>query len=261
MKNRQITFSNKLSLYKKYPIQIFIGGMFTFFPLLIFIPISLILISQSNDTPKVDYDSISNNGITSTATISDIEIITNTTINGEHPAIISYVYNADKSTYEDKVKILDSHKVNNWSINDTIDIKHLNGKSIIVDSKPFEFPWGIFIFIPFVFAAIGIPFLIYAIKKVRAEIRLYKEGTVKTATILAIVPNSGLPITNIGQSITIHYQWTELKKQTSNCKTTDFSILGDYKKGDLIKILVNEDKPSITTIYPDLIAKQNCWSI
>ena len=93
------------------------------------------------------------------------------------------------------------------------------------------------------------------------EIKLYKEGELKEGEILAITVNSGLPVTNIGQSVSVHYQYQTRNgtKMMGKSKTTDFAILSDKKKGESVKILVLPTNESKSCLYPKLVAMKNNW--
>ena len=85
----------------------------------------------------------------------------------------------------------------------------------------------------------------------------------KEGTIIALTPNSGLPITNIGQSILINYYYLGVNGQKifGKSKTTDFSIMTEKKAEDKIKIFVSENDETKSCLIPKLEAMKNNWKM
>ena len=128
--------------------------------------------------PKVDYDLINEKGKEHTAMIVAIETQHNITINGIHPTIISYKYDINGTKTTAKYKVLEERRIAKLHIGKSIAIKTFNGSSIIKDLKPYNFPIWLFLLIPLSLLLIGLPFLIYAILKLKKELELYKFGNV-----------------------------------------------------------------------------------
>ena len=84
------------------------------------------------------------------------------------------------------------------------------------------------------------------------DYNLFKNGIVKDGTIISLTPNSGLPITNIGQSILINYYYLSSSGQKifGKSKTTDFSIMTEKKSEDIIKLFVSENDETKSCIIP-----------
>ncbi len=261
-KNRSLNFSTKINLVKKRPILAQFGILFTLIPLFILLPISFIFSSLSDEAPSVDYDSVLIDGTLAEGVITNIETQFNVTINEQHPSILTYSYLIDGMKKESKVSTLEPAKVVALQVGDTVQIKYLESESIIVGFKPYSFPIGFFFLIPLPFLLIGIPFLVILIVQVTKEIALYKNGIIREAEIIAMTPNSGLPFTNLGQSVTVHYLFNSKngKRITEKSKTIDFTILSDRKKGEKVKILVSRNDESKSCLYPEIVAIENNWT-
>ena len=259
--NRTVNFSTKFKLVMQKPIKATFAFVFTFFALIIAIVLGIISSALKGDFPEVNYEEVNQHGTSVTGTINEIEIQYNTIVNGKHPAILSYSYEYKGVLKTSKVKTLEPSKVKQLSIGDPIVVKTLNDQSIIIGFKPFSFPIGFFFIFPAMFLVIGLVFLFPLLYSVSKKLKLYKEGRIIEGEILAMTPNSGLPITNIGKSVDVHYSYIDSQgaRQIGNSKTTDFSILNDKKKGEAIKILVLPRNGTKSCIYPNLIAIKNQW--
>lgn len=261
-KNRPLNFSTKINLVKKRPILAQFGILFTVIPLIILLPMSFIFSSFSDETPNVDYESVFNNGSTATGVITNIETQYNISINEQHPSILSFTYLVDGIKKDSKISTLEPAKVSALQIGDSVQVKYFESESIIVGFKPYSFPSSLFFLIPLPFLLIGFPFLFILLVQVSKELDLYKNGIIREAEIIAMTPNSGLPITNLGQSVTIHYQFNSSNGERiiEKSKTTDFSILSDKKKGEKVEILVSDNDESKSCLYPEIVAIENNWT-
>jgi len=162
-KPREVKLSTKLNILKKKRIPMLFGFLFTLIPLFLVIVLSIVFSSIENDTPEIDYDLINSQGKERTAVIKDIETQYNVTINGVHPTIISYKYSENGKEIESKYKVLEERKIEKFEIGSNLEIKELNGNSIVKDLKPYDFSTGFFLLFPIPFLIIGLPFLIYSL--------------------------------------------------------------------------------------------------
>ncbi|OUS11097.1 hypothetical protein A9Q93_11955 [Nonlabens dokdonensis] len=260
---RKVTFSTILNILKKKPIPMLFGFLFTLLPLFLVIILSIVFSSIGNDTPKVDYELINSQGRENTAIITDIETQYNVTINGVHPTIISYKYSDNGKEIESKYKVLEDRKIEKLEIGNDIKIKELNGSSIVKDLKPYGFSTGFFLIFPIPFLIIGLPFLIYSLLNLKKELKLYKLGKVSKGKIVSMMPKSGLPVSNVGQGIIVHYEYETRNgnKIIGESFTTDFSIMSDKKKGDLIPIFVSNENDEKSCVVPKLQSLRNGWNI
>lgn len=264
MNKREVTFSNLIKLIKnRRPFSI-LGVVFVFSSIFILTP-SILFLTNSFIEPyeKYDFDKIEQNGIEQTAKIVDLRPVNNVTINGEHPSKISYEFLNNGLTKSDKFQTMDLDKTNEIKIGDEIKIKTFENQSKIQNLEPFTFPFYLFYILPLIFLLVGIPFLLIGLIPALREYNLYKNGIVKEGTIISLTPNSGLPITNIGQSILINYYYLSSngEKIFGKSKTTDFSIMTEKKAEDKIKLFVSESDETKSCIVPKLEAMKNNWKI
>jgi len=240
-----------------------IGFLFTLMPILIVLVLTIVFTLIGNDTPKVDFELINEKGKEITAEITDIETQYNVTINGVHPTIISYNYLDNGSETESKYKVLEKRKVEKLEIGDNMVIKEFNGNSIIKGLKPYDFSTELFLLFPIPFLIIGLPFLIYSILNLKKELKLYKFGKVSKGKIISMIPKSGLPVSNVGQGIIVHYEYETRNgnKIVGESFTTDFSIMNDKKKGDLVPIFISTENENKSCVVPKLDSLRNGWNI
>jgi len=260
---RKIKFSTILNILKKKPIPLLFGFLFTLIPLFLVIVLSIVFSSLGNDTPEIDYESINLQGKETTAEITDIETQYNVTINGVHPTIISYKYSENGNEIESKYKVLEERKIENLEIGDDIEIKELNGNSILKDLKPYGFSIWFFLIIPIPFLIIGLPFLIYSILYLKKELNLYKFGKVSKGKIVSMMLKSGLPVFNFGQGIIVHYEYETRSgnKIIGESFTTDYSIMSDKKNDDFVPVFVSVENDKKSCIVPKLQSLRNNWNI
>lgn len=260
---RKVKLSTKFNILKRKPIPLFFGFLFTLMPLFMVILFSLIFTSIGNDIPKVDYELIDDKGKEITAEITDIETQYNVTINGVHPTIISYKYMYDEDKTESKYKVLEERKIAKLEIGDDIEIKEHEGNSIIVGLKPYDFGMGFFLLFPIPFLIVGLPFLIYSILNLKKELNLYKFGKLSKGKIVSMMPKSGLPVSNVGQGIIVHYEYETRNgnKIVGESFTTDFSIMSDKKKEDFVPIFVSTENENKSCVVPKLESLRNDWNI
>lgn len=264
MNKREVTFSNLIKLIKdRRPFSI-IGIVFVFSSIFILLP-SVLFLTKSFIEPyeKYDFDKIEQNGIEQTAKIIDLRPVNNVEINGEHPLKISYEYINNDATKSDKFQTMDLEKTNEMKIGNEIKIKTFENQSKIQNLEPFTFPFYVFYILPIIFFVLGSIFSIIGLVPALRDYNLFKNGIVKDGTIISLTPNSGLPITNIGQSILINYYYLSSNGQKifGKSKTTDFSIMTEKKAEDVIKLFVLENNESKSCIIPKLEAMKNNWKI
>lgn len=240
-----------------------IGGLFTFIPLFIGLIFTIIFSAMGDDLPSVNYDNVSQNGVLTKATVTDIEIQENITINGDHPSIISYRYSVADKEFHSKYKILAPDRTRNINVRDSIDIKYLDSSSVIVGIEPFSFPFDIFVIATLPIFILGIIALVVLYVRVRKEIELFKHGKVNEAAIISMTPRNGFGLTGFGARVVVHYQYKTSRGQQILAKsmTTDFSILNNKRQGDMVKTFVSADNESNSTIFSKLDEVRNNWKI
>ncbi|WP_313807814.1 hypothetical protein [Flavobacterium sp.] len=219
-----------------------------------FLPIAIFFSTQKEAYEKYDYSKIAEQGTEITGKIVDIQQKTNVSMNDKHPFVITYEFIENGKSKSDKFQTLDHYKVNSFSIGSNLTILSYNNQSVIKGLEPFSFPfYFLFIF----------PFMLIGLVPALKNYSLYKNGIVKEAKILSMTPNSGMPISNFGQSILVNYVYPSRtgKSIYGKSSTTDFSILNEKKADDLIKILVSETNEEQSCLIPKIEAIKNNWKI
>lgn len=264
MSKRYVTFSNFITLLKNSGPFSIIGIVFDFVALFILLPMVLFM-SNSFAEPheKYDFDAIEKKGTMKTATITDVQSVDNVTVNGRHPLKIIYEFSDNGSIKSDAFQTMDFYKVQDFKVERKIQIKIFENESKIQNLKPFAFPFFVFYILPFIFFTLGLIFLIIGVIPVLKDYELYKNGVVKEGFIISMIPNSGLPITNIGQSILINYYYvgSHGQKIFGKSKTKDFSIMIENKSGDSLKLFVSEKDETKSCMIPKLEAIKNNWKV
>lgn len=259
---RQVKLSTIINILKKRPIPMLLGCLFTLIPLFLVIILLIAFSSIANDAPSVDYDLVYAKGEEKKAQIIDIDTQYNITINGVHPTIISFSYKSNGQKVNSKYRVLEETKIASLKIGKEIEIMEFKGNAIIKGIKPYEFSTGFLLFFPIPFLLIGLPFLFYSLHHMRKELNLCKLGEVKKAKIVSMIPNSGLPILNIGQRITVHYEYEiNGQKILGKSLTNDFSIISNKRNGDLIPIFVSPDDIQKSCLINKLESLRNNWEI
>ncbi len=264
MNKREVTFSNLIKLIKnRRPFSI-LGIVFVFSSIFILLP-SVIFMTNSLVEPneKYDFEQIEQNGTEQNAKITALNPVNNVTINGEHPVKITYEFLDNGVNKSDKFQTMDLEKINGMEIGSEIKIRTYNNQSKIQNLEPFNFPFYLFYILPFIFFILGSIFSIIGLLPALRDYNLFKNGLVKEGTIISLIPNSGLPLTNRGQSILINYYYfgSTGQKIFGKSKTTDFSIMTEKKAEDKIKLFVSESDETKSCIIPKLEAMKNNWNI
>lgn len=260
--SRRVKFSTVFNTLKKRPIPLLFGFLFTLIPLFGVIILTIVFSLIKNDVPLVDYDLVNSKGILKTAEITDLETQYNVTIYGVHPTIISYSYQEKGQTFNSKYRVLEERKIDNLEIGESIEIKEYEGSTIIKGLKPYDFSVGFFLGILAPFLIIGLPFLIFSWYHLQKELRLYKNGQVRLGKIVSMIPKLGLPISNIGQGVIVHYEYEiNGKKMMGESLTNDFSIMTNKRKSDLVPIFVSTENAEKSCLVPKLDALRNDWRI
>jgi hypothetical protein len=260
---RQVGFKTILALLKQRRMHLSVGVIFTLLPFAMGAMFLLVTTLTDFDIPDADYDSITSNGKLTTATITDIETQRNITINNAHPSIISYKYVKEGVESNGIYRSLDPDKINRMDIGDTIQIKYLADSSMVVGLEPFTFPFDVLLNILIPFLVMGLMMLGLLYLRIRKELNLYRHGQVKDAEVISMTPKSGLPISGIGQGVTVNYQYKNTRGQSilGESFTSDYTILNSKRQGDTVKIFVSVDNESKSCLIPKLEEIRNDWKI
>lgn len=264
MSKRKVRLSNLITLIKNRKPFSILGIVFVFSSVFILLPSVLFMINSFLEPyEKYDFEKIEQNGTEQIGKITDLRPVNNVTINGEHPLKISYEFLDKGLTKSDKFQTMDLEKTNEMKIGNKIKIKTFENQSKIQNLEPFTFPFYLFYTLPFIFFVLGSIFSLIGLVPALRDYNLYKNGIVKEGTIISLTLNSGLPITNIGQSVLINYYYLSSNGQKifGKSKTTDFSIMLEKKAEDKINLFVSENDETKSCLIPKLEAMKNNWKI
>ena len=262
---RQVNFRILFNLLKGKGSIFFIGTLFTSLAIFVFIPLAVIL-SATLKAPyeKYDFKAITANGILKDAEIMAIDPVYNVTINGEHPDVISFVFENNGQKTSDKFETLDLEKIANFSEGTKIKILFYQNQAMIKDLKPFAFPVYLFYLFPVLFLIPGIPLLLIGLIPALKTFNLYKKGVIKDAYVVSMNAGSGIfPIRSFQQKIALDYYFLDEfgSKIFGKSTTTDFLILNEKKAGDIIKVFVSEKDEGNSCLIPKLEAIKYNWSV
>jgi hypothetical protein len=260
---RPVGFKTIFDLLKQKRTHLTLGLVFTLMPLGVGVVLLSVFTMLDSDVPKVDYEQVNKNGQSTTATITKIVTQQNVTINDQHPSIISYKYSNGDKEIETQYRVLDPDKIQSMNVGDTIEVKYLSDSSILPGLERFEFPLGFFLRILTPLLVVGLALLIFLYLRVRNEIDLYRRGEVRDAQIISMTLTRGLPISGIGQGITVHYRYDTTRGQSivGESFTNDYSLLNSRKQGDIVKIFVSADDESKSCLISKLDEVRNNWKI
>jgi hypothetical protein len=258
MPDRIVPFTTLLGLLKSRGPFGLLGLVFVLGPLLLLTPLLLVL-SHTLTQPyeRYDFDNIERHGTAATARITGIELVTNVTINNEHPRLISYTYPSAGQLATDRFQTMELAKVSSLKQGDTIGIKALNGQSIIASLEPFSFPFHFFFIIPGIFLLIGIPFLLIGLLPALKIYNLYKHGRVEKAKVLGIATKTiTMSRSSSQQGFVISYEYAGLAspRLLGESFTNDLLLVQEKKFGDEVKIFVSETDETKSCLVPRLEA-------
>ncbi len=187
MMNRKIGISTFFTLLMNRPIvTIITAGSVAMITLQLMMVITFLSIFDSH-SENLSYDEIANNGDVQTAVIYEVIKNTNTTVNGENPNIIKYHSKHINDSLRGKTQLMPDVSFG-FNVGVTINVKYYQGQSIIEGKKPYEFPFKIFLFIPFIFGLIFfVPALIWW-KITFNKFNVYKKGTIIEGSFLYAAP-------------------------------------------------------------------------
>ncbi len=258
---RQVGLKTIFNLLQQWRALLIIGVVFTLIPFFFAVILTSVTSLTDSGVPEVDYDLVDKTGKVVNARITGIETQSNISINNEHPSVISYEYAGDNGSTTGSYRSLDPDKIDRMNIGDTINIKQLNGSSIILGLEPFAFPFGIFAAILIPFLCIGLIVLTILIVKVRGKISLYQSGEVRDAELVSMTTKNGRY--GHAQGVIVNYQYKSAMGQSvlGESYTSDLSILGSKHQGDLIKIFVSPEDDTKSCLIQKIDQLRNNWRI
>jgi hypothetical protein len=232
-----------------------LGLGFTLIPLIILTPLVWFMkLSGEQPYEKYDHKKIEAQGVEIPAKITYIKVMYNVSVNGEHPVVISYSYQNNGQTSNDKFETFDLERIANWNVGDEVKIKVLGDESKIAGVEPFSFSFSFFYIIPGIFLSIGIPFFIIGVLPVIRLYNLYKNGIVREATVVAVEPAR--------QGVEVNYYFTGVHQDRVFGKSrADYTYLSEKQPGDKVKIFVSEQNENNSCLIPKLEAVKYNWGI
>jgi hypothetical protein len=262
MENRHVGFLTIFKLLQNKRQLFFLGSMFTFMSIVSFVIFFSVISNISEPYDAYDHEIIIAEGHEQEAAVVSVVSESNTRVNGKNPIVITYTYKDNGTDKTDKFRTLDVEKAEVLTVGDKLKIKAYKNQSSVLGYEPFTFPVMFFIVIgPIIFFIAGIVMLLITVIPVFKIVNLYKKGIVQEAEVYAIVPVSGMPVTNIGRKVSIDYTYTQNgEKQYGNTTSTDFYLLAEIKAGDKVKIFVSEDGKK-SCLIPKREAIKNNWNI
>jgi len=240
-----------------------LGLLFTAVSVFILFPVTLFVSATFKEAyENYNYDEIIEKGTDVKAVVIAVEPMTNVSVNGSNPNRITFQYTDNNRVLTDKFQTFDLDKTANLEPGDTIAATTYQGQSVLKGIEPFHFPFGLFLILPTIFFILGSIFLSIALLPSLKIFRLYKRGVVKQGTITSLVVNAGMPATGIGRKVFVDYYYTDSSgtRIYGNGTTTDFSILGEKKVGDAIRIFVMPDDKEATCLLPEREAAKYGWA-
>ncbi len=261
--SREVKRSTIFRLLKQKPGLLLAGSVLTGLPVFMIVLFTFVVSMMDADFKKVDHEKISQHGKIASAEITGIEEQTNVSVNNQHPIIIYYNYTVNDSTINATFRTLDSRKVSNLNTGEQIEIKYIGHDSIITGLKPFRFPLEIvfLIIVPFLLA--GIIAWIIVFFNVQKALKLYKNGIVKEAELIALASKSGSVFSGLAPSMILHYKYetSSGQKVFGKSTTNDYAIVNAVKPGDMVKIFVSTENEKISCYIPRLESEYNHWKI
>jgi hypothetical protein len=261
---RPVAFQTKFNLLRLRPTPVLLSILFTVFPLFFLFSFAIIFTNDDNGMSNAEFEKINKEGIAIKATIVGIETQENVSINHKHPAIITYKYYVDSvngHTIEayDRFQTLSPQEVSRLAPGDEIEIKYLDGESIIPSLNPFSFPYWIFYVVFGMMQLVGIIFITITVRYLKKHIALYRYGNVQEAKLISVTQST----TNRSKTLHVHYQYTTPRGQTimDGSRSNDYTLMRQTNYGDPIRIFVSPDNDQKSCIVPRLEAARNNWQI
>jgi hypothetical protein len=261
---RQVNFQILFHLLKGKRSISFIGLLFTSLAIFVFLPMVLILYATLRAPyEKYDFGAITANGVEKNAEILAIDPVNNVSIDGEHPDVISYVFENNGRKISDKFETLDLEKVTNFSKGAKTKILFYQNQTMIKGLKPFAFPVYIFFLFPVLFLLFGLPLLLIGLIPALRIFNLYKTGIVKDAYVISMSPNSGIFSIFFKPNVFVNYYYLDefKNKVFGESATTDYLILNEKKAEDTIKVFVSETDETKSCLVPKLEAMKYNWDV
>lgn len=255
MNKRRVGTSALIRLIKQRGPVAILGLVFPVIAILVLLPfISFTALTSKQPYEQYNHKKIEAEGVEAPAKIIYMTQLYNVSINGQHPAIISYSYQHNNQTTGDKFETIELEKIADWKVGDEIKVKVLNNESKIVGLEAFSFPYYIFYMLPGIFLIVGVVFFIVGTLPVLKAYKLYQNGSVYEATVVSIDA--------VKRGVEVNYYFTGTHRDKVFGKSrTDYSVLSEKRPDDKVKIFVSDTNEDNSCLVPKLEALKYNWEL
>jgi len=263
-KKRKAGFTTLFNLMKRKGPYSIIGLAFIILSVMILLFVCPFWIAFRGENSGHNFDAIGKYGVQKDAKITYIKIVTNLSINEEHPVIISYEYDDNENKIKDKFETLDLENIAGLNVGSVIKIVVYDHQSMIKGVEPYTFPNWIFYLIPLPLFIAGIILLLIGLIPALKIYDLYRTGVVKDAAIIPPSPNNEVgSLADFKRKFTVNYYFMDeyQNKVYGECEPTDLLFFIENKGSGIIKIFVSKDDETKNCIVPRLEAMKYNWSI
>lgn len=258
---RGLSFSTRIRVLFQRPILFILGLLFMLIGISLTAMIYVSIEPQWGEYSDEEYLNIVEHGDTLFGQVYSTEIEENIEINGKHPVSIYYEYLDNDSVYSDYFRTLDNGRVRSLEENEEVVIFKYQGKTVLGEFKPFQFPRWIIAIFPGIQALIGLVLLVIVIIKSIIEIRFLRTADWKTARLTYLIPEDKRRFLSSKPGLMLHYEFESNAGHTVNgySFTRDFAAMTGKTKGDEITILVSRKSELKTLVITPALAAQNGW--
>jgi len=261
---RKVGFSTLFGLMKRRGPYGLVGLVIFLLPVIIVPFISIFWLAFKGENSDYNFNNIEKNGVQKDAKITYIKVVNNVTINGEHPVIISYLYDDNGIKVKDKFETLDLENIQGLGVDSTVKVLVAGHQSMIKGVGPYTFPGWIFYAATLPFVVVGLILLLVGLIPALKMYNLYKTGIVKDAVIVqAETPKSDGFFPEFKRMLKVNYYFLNEQQQKvfGECEPTDLLFFAENDSPDSIKIFVSENNEHNNCIVPKLEAMKYNWSI
>lgn len=261
---RPIGIGAKIYYWKQNFVLFFTGIATVLIGIIGTIILTIVANNINGDVSIEEYENIIKNGQTELGLIKSININENSTINGSHPADVSFTFQQNNSpifnVFSNNPKMTDTLKTGNL-----IQLKTLDNKAIIVGLKPTTVPKKTFLFTIGLFS-IGL--IIFKVLDIKSKNLLYlvKNGLPLQATMTLKREKTHKP-SNVQHSnnptfFIVKYTYEDSKGNQIFGKgiLPSSARVKNLRNNDKLSILIDPKDISNSTLYPFELAKKYNWN-
>ena len=258
---RGLSFSTRIRVLFQRPILFILGLLFmligTSLTALIYVSIE----PEWGEYSDEEYLNIVEHGDTLLGQVYSTEIEENIEINGKHPVSIYYEYLDNDSVYSDYFRTLDNGRVRMLDENDEVVIFKYQGKTVLGEFKPFQFPRWIIAIVPGMLGLIGTVLFVIVLIKSIVEFRFLRTAEWKTAKLTYLIPQDKRRFLSPKTGLMLHYEFESNTGYMVNGYSFTFDIASftGKIKGDEVSVLVSKKSDLKTQVVSPTLAAQNGW--